>query len=99
MQEGMIADITVFDPENVKENATFKAGSNGLPSSGIPYVLVNGTIFVEDSQVLEGVYAGQPIRFPVEKKGRFEPITEADWKRQNLVETSPLRLETLDSAR
>jgi len=36
-----------------------------LPSTGIPYVIVNGTVVVEDSKVLESVYPGQPIRRPV----------------------------------
>jgi N-acyl-D-glutamate deacylase len=34
----------------VKDNATKKGG--GLPSTGIPYVVVNGTIIVKDSKVL-----------------------------------------------
>ena len=60
MQVGMDADITIFNPDTVTDNATPAAG--GLPSTGIPYVIVNGTIVVEDSKVLEGVYPGQPIR-------------------------------------
>jgi N-acyl-D-aspartate/D-glutamate deacylase len=60
MQVGMDADITVFDPDKVKDNATPKNG--GLPSTGIPYVIVNGTVVVKDSKVLKGVYPGQPIR-------------------------------------
>ena len=72
MQEGMVADITVFNPETVTDNATYKIGSNGLPSTGIPYVLVNGTIMVRDSRVVDGVYPGQPIRYPIEAEGRFE---------------------------
>jgi N-acyl-D-glutamate deacylase len=36
-----------------------------LPSSGIPYVVVNGTIIVKESKVLDGVFPGQPIRLPV----------------------------------
>ena len=95
MQVGMVADIVVFDADNVRESATFKAGTNGLPSTGIPYVLVNGTTVVKESKVLKDVYPGQPIRFPVQEKGRYVPITEEDWKRQNLIETSPLRKETL----
>jgi hypothetical protein len=97
MQVGMVADIVVFDADNVRENATYKAGSNGLPSTGIPYVLVNGTTVVKQSKVLKGVNPGQAIRFPVQEKGRYVPITEEDWKRQNLIETSPLRQETLDN--
>ncbi len=45
MQEGMLADITIFDPETVTDNATYKKGA--IPSTGIPYVVVNGTIVVK----------------------------------------------------
>ena len=76
MQEGMVADITVFDPDAVTDHATYEKGT--LPSTGIPYVVVNGVIVVKDSQVLKGVNPGQPIRFdPV--KSRFEPITLDGW--------------------
>lgn len=72
----MVADITIFDAEKVTDNATYEKGT--LPSTGIPYVIVKGTIVVKDSKVLEGVYPGQPIRFaPVES--RFEPITLGGW--------------------
>lgn len=74
LQKGMVADIVIFDAENVREEASYKVGSNGLPSSGIPYVLVNGTVVVRNSKVLKDRYPGQPIRCAVEKKGRFEPI-------------------------
>jgi N-acyl-D-glutamate deacylase len=37
----------------------------GLPSTGIPYVIVNGTIVVKQSRVLKGVYPGKPIRAAV----------------------------------
>ena len=73
MQEGMIADITIFDPESVTEQATYTRGSNGLPSLGIPYVLVNGTVVVKEGKVLKDVNPGQSIRFPVEEIGRFVP--------------------------
>ena len=76
LQEGMIADITIFDPETVTDKATYEKGT--LPSEGIPYVVVNGTIVVADSQVLKDVNPGQPIRFEPEK-GRFEPITIENW--------------------
>ena len=66
LQEGMVADITVFDPQTVKDNADYPAGKNGLPSSGIPYVIVNGVVAVRDSQLVPDAWAGQPIRFPVQ---------------------------------
>ena len=74
MQEGMVADITVFNPDTVTDNATYIIGRNGLPSTGIPFVLVNGVVVVRDSRVLDGVYPGQSIRYPVEEKGRWEPL-------------------------
>jgi hypothetical protein len=78
MQEGMVADITIFDAEDVTDNATYKAGEQGLPTTGIPYVIINGQVVVKDSKVLE-VFAGQPIRYPVEDKGRYEPVSEEVW--------------------
>ena len=65
IQPGMVADITIFDPATVTDNSDYPIGKNALPTTGIPYVLVNGTIVVEDSKVLEGVYPGQPIRNPI----------------------------------
>ena len=46
----------------VLQNADWPAGKGPLPSTGIPCVIVNGTIIVKDSKVLKGVYPGQPIR-------------------------------------
>jgi len=78
VQVGKIADLTLFDPKTVKANATYKAGENGLPPTGIPYVIVHGAIVVKEGKVLP-VKPGQPIRFPVEDKGRFEPVTVNKW--------------------
>ena len=75
MQEGMVADIVVFDPDKVIERSTFKNGTSGLPSEHIPFVLVYGTIVVKDSRVRKAVYPGQPLRFPVEEEGRFVPAS------------------------
>ncbi|MGB3365792.1 MAG: amidohydrolase family protein [Thermodesulfobacteriota bacterium] len=60
IQEGADSDITIFDPKTVTDNSTMKQGA--LPATGIPYVLVNGTIVVKDSKVLEDVFPGKPIR-------------------------------------
>ena len=78
VQVGMVADLVVFDPENVASRATYKFGENGLPPVGMPYVVVNGTIVVKDSEVLD-VRPGQSIRFPVEAKGRFQPVEINKW--------------------
>ena len=78
MQEGMVADITIFDPETVRDNSTYTKGT--LPSSGIIDVVVNGVIVMKDQEPLKGVSPGQPIRFePVES--RFEPLTVEGWNK------------------
>ena len=42
-------------------------------------VLVNGAVIVRDSQVQNGVNAGQQIRYPVEAQGRFDPPTREEY--------------------
>jgi hypothetical protein len=83
MQEGMAADITVLNPETVTDNATYAEGWR--PTTGIPYVIVNGEIVVEQERVLPAVFPGQPVRFPVEEEGRFEPLDIDVWRGQYLV--------------
>ena len=82
MQEGMVADIVVFDPDRVTDNADFEPGANGRPTTGIPYVLVNGRFVVDNSKVKK-VMAGQAIRYPPEKTGRFIPVTEEQYPLTN----------------
>jgi len=67
MQEGMIADITIFNPDTVADNADMKIGNRATPPTGIPYVLVSGNFVVRDGKALIGTRPGQPIR--------YEPIT------------------------
>jgi len=74
----MIADITIFNPETVTDNATYKAGEHLLPSTGIPYVIVNGHIVVRDSKA-QKLNVGQPIRYTPESKGRHVPATTKQW--------------------
>lgn len=83
MQEGMVADITIFDPVKVKDNGTYSKGAQ--PSTGIPYVIVNGKIVVKDSVVLKDVNPGQPIRYQPEAKGRFQPLSIEQWTKTFLV--------------
>ena len=78
MQAGMIADIVIFDADSVTDNADFKVGTSGNPTTGIPYVIVNGRIVVNKSKV-QKIMAGQAVRYPVEAKGRFVPISKAQY--------------------
>jgi len=48
LREGYKADITVFDPEKVKDEATFIDPHQF--ASGIPYVIVNGVVVIDESE-------------------------------------------------
>ena len=87
MQEGMVADITIFDAENVTDNSTYKAGEQGLISTGIPWVIVSGQSVIKESEFQKGVWAGQPIRYEPEDEPRHVPTSTEQW----------LELHTLDS--
>ncbi len=62
---GCKADITVFDPFAIKDNATYQHPDRF--SSGVKHLLVNGVAVVEDYRLLDGIFPGQPIRARVEK--------------------------------
>jgi hypothetical protein len=66
IKKGADADLTIFDPATVRDNSSLEKGKNALPTTGIPYVVVNGTIVVKDSKVLKGVFAGMPIRAEIQ---------------------------------
>ena len=74
VQVGADADIVVFNPDTVTDNSTYEPGKGALPSTGIPYVLVNGVVVVKDS-VVQKVFPGKPIRFPVLETGRLDQIS------------------------
>ncbi|MBU2941422.1 aminoacylase [Shimia thalassica] len=94
LQVGKVADITIFDPATITDNSGFKVGQHGIPSTGIPFVVVNGTVVVKDSKVLD-VKAGQEIRFPIENKGRFEEIEVNRWLNEHTIGLNP-DLATID---
>jgi N-acyl-D-aspartate/D-glutamate deacylase len=57
---GADADITVFDPATVIDNATFAEPAR--PSTGIVHVLVSGRFVVRGTELQEGATPGRPIR-------------------------------------
>ena len=90
MQEGMVADIVVFNPVIVEEGSSYKGGTQGLPPIGLPHVIVNGK-FVKKNDKATNVMAGLPIRYPVEAKGRHEPATQEQWKQKMLIDDSSIK--------
>jgi dihydroorotase/N-acyl-D-amino-acid deacylase len=55
------ADITIFDPENVIDTATFEDPNR--VSKGIQYVLVNGVVEIDNGKIT-GDLGGRPLRGP-----------------------------------
>ena len=60
LQPGGDADIVVFDPATVSDQATYSASTR--PSQGIKHVLVNGAFVVRDAQIVEDSLPGRPVR-------------------------------------
>lgn len=65
LREGMLADITIFDPLHVRDRATFES-PNQYPE-GIKFVIVNGQISVDDGQRTPAL-AGRALRGPGYRK-------------------------------
>jgi N-acyl-D-aspartate/D-glutamate deacylase len=59
LQEGYVADIVVFDPNQIKDNATYTAPHQY--SEGIQFLFINGEMVIEDGSY-NGKLAGIPIR-------------------------------------
>jgi N-acyl-D-aspartate/D-glutamate deacylase len=59
LQEGADADITVFDPATVSDQATFEGGLEF--SKGVTYVLVGGALVLDQGNTVPNLYPGQPI--------------------------------------
>lgn len=59
IQIGMDADITVFDPAAVLDQATFERGL--VFSAGIEFVLVNGALVVDGGETVANTFPGKPL--------------------------------------
>ncbi|MEM8501025.1 MAG: amidohydrolase family protein [Pseudomonadota bacterium] len=57
LQESMDADITIFNPSTVRDNATYKDPYK--EATGINYVIVNGVAIISDGQLVEGRFPGR----------------------------------------
>jgi N-acyl-D-aspartate/D-glutamate deacylase len=57
---GAYADVTVFDPERVIDRATFADPQQ--PSDGIPFVIVNGIVVVDNGALRDDTRPGRPVK-------------------------------------
>ncbi len=63
LKEGFWADITVFDPKNVRSLCTYENDAKPAYPEGIPYVIVNGVPVIENSEHT-GALPGKVLRHP-----------------------------------
>ncbi len=66
IQPGADADLAIFDAEAVRDRSTYR--EPGLASVGMKYVVVGGTLVVDQGAVVSGVAPGKPIT--IEKVAR-----------------------------
>jgi dihydroorotase len=59
IQVGADADITIFNPDTVIDKSTFEKGL--AFSTGIEYVMVNGTFVLKNGKTVPNVFQGQPV--------------------------------------
>jgi hypothetical protein len=60
LSAGGDADIVVFDPETISDQATYAESTR--PSTGIRHVLVNGEFVVRNSELVPAARPGRPVR-------------------------------------
>jgi hypothetical protein len=62
LQEGADADIVVFDPATIADRSTFAKPME--PSVGVHYLLVKGTLLINDGKLVPDTFPGQPLKGP-----------------------------------
>lgn len=62
LQEGADADIVVFDATRVTDRSTFEKPKEA--SAGIHYVVVGGTLAVDEGKIVRNVFPGTPLLGP-----------------------------------
>ncbi|MFT5351277.1 MAG: N-acyl-D-aspartate/D-glutamate deacylase, partial [Gammaproteobacteria bacterium] len=60
LKEGADADITIFDPATIIDNANFEKPMQY--STGVQHVIVNGEFIVKDGESIKGKYPGKAIK-------------------------------------
>jgi N-acyl-D-aspartate/D-glutamate deacylase len=62
LQEGADADIVVFDPATITDRATFDKPME--PSTGVHFLVVAGTILIDEGKIVPNVFPGQALLGP-----------------------------------
>ncbi len=74
LQEGADADIVIFDPQTIADRATFEKPME--PSVGVHYLLVGGTVVIDDSKMVSDVYPGRALAGPAKDRLAKGPVMQ-----------------------
>jgi N-acyl-D-aspartate/D-glutamate deacylase len=59
LQEGMDADVVVFDSQTIADRATFEKPME--PSVGVHFLIVAGTVVIDKGKMVDSVYPGKAV--------------------------------------
>jgi N-acyl-D-aspartate/D-glutamate deacylase len=62
LQEGADADIVIFDPRTITDQSTFEKPME--PSVGVHYLLVGGTVVIDEGKLVSDVFPGRALKGP-----------------------------------
>ncbi|HWZ83511.1 MAG TPA: amidohydrolase family protein [Terriglobales bacterium] len=62
LKEGADADVVVFDPQTIADRSTYQAPME--PSVGVRYLVVGGTVLIDQGKMLADVFPGRAILGP-----------------------------------
>jgi len=62
LQEGADADVVLFDAATISDRATFAKAME--PSVGVHYLLVGGTLVVDEGRIVPEVFPGRALLGP-----------------------------------
>jgi N-acyl-D-aspartate/D-glutamate deacylase len=62
VQVGADADLVILDPETFRDQSTFEKPA--VPSTGVRYLLVNGTLVIDGGAIVPGVAPGRALVGP-----------------------------------
>jgi N-acyl-D-aspartate/D-glutamate deacylase len=62
LQEGADADVVIFDPQTISDRSTFEKPME--PSVGVHYLLVDGTILIDEGKLVPNLFPGRALKGP-----------------------------------
>jgi N-acyl-D-aspartate/D-glutamate deacylase len=83
LQEGADADIVVFDAKTIRDRSTFDKPME--PSVGVRYLVVGGTIVVDEGKIVPDVFPGRALAGRESAQHRTDPTISHERGCQSLL--------------